>query len=85
CMAETEDSLSNNWDDCRVVIVAVPPMPFVKDTLIFDVDISTEVAYYYALITIDNVGNRSLISNIVEVVKEDTTPPARTGDLSATN
>ena len=51
----------------------------------FTVDgLSLGAAYYFALVTIDDRGNTSSISNVVGATTADSVPPAAVSDLAAT-
>lgn len=75
----------SNFD--QATLVANPPTPQApgSDETLIVTPLTINTAYTFALVAIDEHGNRSAISNVVpgEPGSQDTTPPAAIADLAA--
>ena len=80
--ATSVDSLENHWDYCiSWTVPAVPAPSGQTDVIVFTITIDTEIDYFFAIKTRDEVGNWSPISNIKIENVPDTIPPAAITDL----
>jgi len=83
--ALTADSLADQWDNCTQVGGIPEPLPAGShESHAVTLSLFSETPYFFALKVADNVGNWSVLSNVVEVEIADTIPPAGVSDLQAT-
>jgi len=74
---------TENFPTADRVTTDVPSSPGATE-LVTETDLVAGVEYSYALITEDESGNRSTLSNIIVVLTDDETPPSNVANLIAT-
>lgn len=81
-MALTAAALTDDWSACLIVSEHVPWAAGVLDTFTVNIDVETNVDYYFAVKVADEVPNWSNVSNIIMRNYPDVTPPGIIGDLN---
>lgn len=84
-MAQTSDSLINNWNACQIISDHFPWASGIKDTILVTFNAETGVPYFFALKIADEVPNWSLLSNIITRTFPDTDAPLAVTDFDFGN
>lgn len=72
----------NNWDQANKLTGLPQPAESGKPETYIVRNLARDTVYYFAIEAIDKQGNRSGLSNVLEVSTSDTTPPAAVTDLA---
>ncbi|HWP45856.1 MAG TPA: fibronectin type III domain-containing protein [Candidatus Limnocylindrales bacterium] len=77
-----EKLTKNNWDQANKLTGLPQPAESGKPEIYIVRNLARDTVYYFAIEAIDKQGNRSGLSNVLEVSTSDTTPPAAVTDLA---
>jgi hypothetical protein len=82
--ATTPITAANFASATAVTGVPAPAAPGTPQSVVVH-GLTRQVAYYFALRTVDDAGNRSALSNVPSATTPDTTPPAAIRTLAASS
>ncbi len=77
--------LATGWDSATVVTGLPPPQPAGRADSVRVGPLARLVPYDFALETLDEAGNASALSNVIQAAAGDAIPPGKVTDLAAVN